>query len=317
MSTILVEARRDPNSQPILDALASTCADLGHQVARWRGPLSGRVPYSRRLPRCELAILFNGAHPAYEQPVRQLRRRNAKLLFVELGWYPQSETFQVDSLGINAAASWANQPLTALPRTKLTIRTSGDLLVLLQDDSDTQITAHSPWFAGMHEFVSHMCRHSELPLRVRAHPRHPPDDSIMHRIACNGGRMDAGRSLSESLRNCRAVACVNSSGAVEAMADSVAILCYGQAIYRKAGAVYCLDNDGHGTRKVTAALAAGESELYAESIDEVLERIKAQQWRLDQIPARLPAVLGTLLNEPAPQTIATRWRWPFARRLAG
>ena len=129
--------------------------------------------------------------------------------------------------------------------------------------------------------------------------------------------MDACQSLSQALHECRAVACINSSAAVEAMARCVPVLCYGRAIYRHAGAVYCLDDHGEGTRHVTAALAAGESELYLESISEVVERIVAQQWRVDQIPARLPAIVEAV-TKAAPAGVANRvWRWPFVLRHAG
>ncbi len=66
MRSIIVESRKDPRVAPILDALAECCRQLGHRVGRWRGPLSGRVPHSRRLPVCDVAIVFNGLHRSYE-----------------------------------------------------------------------------------------------------------------------------------------------------------------------------------------------------------------------------------------------------------
>jgi hypothetical protein len=275
------------------------------------------VPHSRRLSRCDLAILFNGAHHAYENPLRQLRRWESKLLFVELGWFPQLGTFQLDHHGINAAASWVNQPLVATRRTKLPARQAGDLLVLLQDDSDTQITDHSPWFVDTYTFVEHLSQYAALPLRVRAHPRHPPSDKLVQLIARRGCRMDAYPCMSQALQECRAVACINSSAAVEAMSLNVPVLCYGRAIYRHEGAVYCLDDDGERTRRTTASLAAGKSELFIESIGEVLERITAHQWRIEQIPTRLPAIVESFTNlAPGYQTNRI-WRWPFGSRRTG
>jgi len=317
VSNILIEARCDPNCRPILDALATACGNLGHEVWRWRGPLSGRVSYSRRLGHCDLAILFNGAHHSYKKSLSQLRRRGAKLLFVELGWHPQLGTFQLDPQGINAAASWVDQPLVATACRKLPTRPGADLLVILQHDRDTQITDHSPWFADMVEFISHLCQHSQLPLRVRAHPRHPPSDRLIRLIEDRGFQLDSCQSLSQALQQCRAVACINSSAAVEALAARVPVMCYGRAIYRHAGAVYCLDDRGDCTRRVTAAIAAGESELYLESIDEVLRRIAGQQWRLEQIPARLPPVLTALLKADPASAAHRGWRWPFVLRNAG
>jgi hypothetical protein len=170
----------------------------------------------------------------------------------------------------------------------------------------------------MYELVSHLYRHSELPLRVRSHPRHPPSDRLVQLIARRGCRMDAGPSLSRALQECRAVACINSSAAVEAMAKHVPVLCYGRAIYRHEGAVYCLDGNGDRTRRTTASLAAGLSELYVEPINEVLNRIVSQQWRIEQIPARLPAVLeSSPVNAVSGLRTHRSWHWPFSFRRAG
>jgi hypothetical protein len=113
------------------------------------------------------------------------------------------------------------------------------------------------------------------------------------------------------------VACINSSAAVEAMAARLPVLCFGRAIYRHAGAVYCLDNIGDRTREVTTALANGVSELYVESILEVVERIDARQWQLDQIPVRLAPVLDAIVNTASCGIMASTWRWPFWLRRAG
>ncbi len=316
MATIMVEARRDPNSRDILDELAATCAHLNHDIHRWRGPLSGRVPFSRRLPLCDVAILFNGAHHDYTKPIKQLRRRNTKLLFVELGWYPQLGTFQLDHQGINAAASWSRQPLTKTVHTPLPVRTDGDLLVLLQHDSDTQITNHSPWFADMHDFVLHLTQYSELPLRVRLHPRHPPSDRLLDLLTQHRHTIDNLSNFTHSLAKCRAVACVNSSAAVEALTQSIPVLCYGHAIYRHPTAVYCLTNEGDHTRQVTARLTNGQTEIYFEPIREILQRIIDAQWQIDQISTRLPPIIESLTSDVHPR-LARGWFWPFRPRLAG
>jgi len=291
MKTILVEARKDPNAKPTMDALAAACNDAGYRVVRWRGPLSGRVPHGRRIPRCDLAVLFNGTHWKYNRALGKLRRMRAGILFVELGWYPQTETFQLDHQGINAAASWVGEPLESQGRTPLRVRPTGDLLLILQHDGDTQIAGMSPWFPGMHALVEHVCRYSSLPVRVRAHPRRQPDESVVdlvNRLPCT---WDRAGSLSEALKTCRAVACVNSSGAVEALANRLPVLCYGNAVYRYPGAVYCLRNDGKSTSAATEALAEGRCHVFEERVDAVLSRIQAKQWTIQEIPHRLPAVL--------------------------
>ena len=296
MSTILVEARKDANVRPALDLIAETCRGLGHDVFRWRGPLSGRVPYWRHPFQCDLAVLFNGTHVKYASSLARLRQMGAKLLFVELGWYPQKGTVQIDPAGINARASWADEPLKVAGVTPLKVRKQGDLLVLMQLDSDTQITELSPWFTNMREFVTHVCRHSALPVRVRAHPLAPPDANLVREVEKLGGFWDHSVSLAEALKCCKAVACVNSSSGVEALAQRLPVLCYGMANYRQPGAVYCLTNCAKETVQATSELAAGSSSLQEERCAAVLAQVLNHQWRFDQIPQRLPAMLTPLLT---------------------
>ena len=111
MSTILVEARRDPQPGEALNAIAQTCRELGHDVFRWRGPQSGRVPHWRYLFRCDLGIIWNGLNPKYDRSIATFRRRGTPLIFTELGWWPQRGHIQIDRSGINANASWAAEPL--------------------------------------------------------------------------------------------------------------------------------------------------------------------------------------------------------------
>jgi hypothetical protein len=295
MSTILVEARKDANVRPALDLIAQTCRSLGHDVFRWRGPLSGRVPYWRHLFDCDLAILFNGTHGRYAQVLELLKSRETKLLFVELGWHPQKGTVQVDPAGINARASWANEPLQVVGQTPLAVRRCGDLLVLMQLDSDTQITELSPWFANMRQFVTHACRHSALPVRVRAHPLAPPDLAFVNEVEALGGSWDDSISLADAMRSCKAVACVNSSSGIEALAHKLPVLCYGLANYRHPGAVYRLTNRGEETRNVTERLLRGDCDLFVEHSSAALERVLSHQWVLADIPGQLPALIHSRL----------------------
>src|SRR5262245_42658643 len=272
MSTILVEARRDPAPSGALDRIAATCRRLGHEVFRWRGPRSGRVPHWRWPFPCDLAILWNGSHPGYRRALELFHCRRTKLLFVELGWQPQKGTIQIDPQGINARASWVDEPLTAVGLTPLAIRRGGDLLVVLQLDRDTQITQFSAHFPNMRSFVEFVCRNSALPVRVRAHPRELPDASFQRLVVELGGRWDSSPSLAAALAGAMAVACVNSSCGVEALAARLPVLCYGEAIFRHASAVICLDSDPSATRQATADLTAGRAPLFRAPIDELILR---------------------------------------------
>jgi Capsule polysaccharide biosynthesis protein len=298
--TIVVEARKDPRAAVMLDAMANVCFDLGYNVERWRGPLSGRMPYSRWLPVCDLAILFNGAHHAYRPALARLHAWGAATLFVELGWYPQAGHFQIDAQGVNAAASWSHTPLTHKPQVPLKLRTAGDLLLLLQLDEDTQITERSPWFANMQELVQHVVTHSALPVRVRSHPLAKIATSLKDFVTSQGATWDTTATLANSLKAARAVACINSSSAVEAMAQQLPVLCYGDAVYRHAGAVYCMTNKEATTQQVTQELAKGYCSLFANAQQEIVRRIQDNQWTVTQLTERLPPLVGQLLSQTLP-----------------
>jgi hypothetical protein len=318
MRSIVIEGRKDPRVAPILDALADGCRQLGLNIFRWRGPLSGRVPYSRRLPLCDVAIVFNGLHRSYEQSLAKLHSLGITPVFVELGWHPQNGTFQIDTAGINAMASWSTQPLKCPPRTPLQVRADGDLLLLLQLDTDSQLTHLSPWFADMAQWVKHMSQYSRLPLRIRRHPLSQPSADVVELVERYGLQWDHASSLLESLAGCRAVACINSSGAVEAIANRIPVLCYGRSVFRHEHATYCLNNDGALTAAVTSELAQGKCSLAIEAVDELMDRIAARQWTIYDVPSRLPCLLQSafLQHDSQPRTAAFLARLQPVERLA-
>lgn len=315
MSTILVEARKDQRSAPALDLVAATCRSLGHDVFRWCGPFSGRLPYWPFLFPCDAAILFNGTHERYDSAIATLQSSGVPILYMELGWHPQDGTVQIDPQGINAMASWSSAPLGITGKTPLTVKSQGDLLVLLQLDWDTQITKFSPHFRNMCEFVTHMCHYSRLPLRIRAHPLQPPTAEVKAMVERVGASWDASPNLAKALDEAKAVACLNSSGGVEAIARGLPVLCYGQSIFRHHGAAYCLTDEPAETIEATAELAAGRCRLTVEEMKGAVERIHSQQWPFGEIPRRLPALLDAVLSRstvvfPAEQSFwSTYGRW--------
>jgi hypothetical protein len=194
----------------------------------------------------------------------------------------------------------------------------------MQLDDDTQITQLSPHFRNMRDFVAHLCRHSALPVRVRQHPLAPPDLDLERLVVASGGSIDKSRNLAEAMASCKALACVNSSCGIEALDHGLPVLCYGEAVYRHPGAVYCLDADGPATRAATTELAAGECSLSVERMQETVERVLSRQWKLDEIPGRFPPLLASVLSArrlaPNPSWVAKAmrpWRdlpeWLFPR----
>jgi capsular polysaccharide biosynthesis protein len=317
MSTVLVEARLCPDGGLALDAIAETCREIGHFVYRWRGPYSGRVPYWKSFLHCDLAVIFNGSHEKYDPIVQRLREMGSRLLFVEVGWFPQRDTVQIDPLGINANASWVREPLVASGRTPLPIRPEGDLLLVLQLDGDSQIQRLSPWFSGMEPLVEFVCRHSALPVRVRAHPKSQSNAALKQLVSSLGGAWDTSPSLQAAMQSCRAVACVNSSCGVEALAQQLPLLCYGQATYRHGSAAYCLDNDPAKTREATGELAAGRSRLSLVRLQELYGRIMEHQWPLASIRDKLPPLLRQVLPDPDTRVVPSLPWTRFIQRVIG
>lgn len=293
--TILVEVRKDPICAAMLDAMAETCGSLGHRVVRWRGPLSGRMPYGRSLPVCDLAILFNGAHRSYRPVMARLQAWGVATLMVELGWHPQANRYQVDPRGVNASASWAREPIEVECSTPVRVRPHGDLLLLTQLDNDTQITEQSPWFASMDQLIRFICSASALPVRVRPHPKSPDMERLQVVVAECGACWDDSPSLAAAVARGRAAACVNSSAAIAALDAGMPVLCYGNAIYRHPGAVYCLDQDPSATLAATGEVASGKCSLSQEKIAALVQRIVNRQWTVPEVPNRLPPLISELL----------------------
>lgn len=290
-----MEVRKDPLCAAMLDAMAEACQHMGHCVVRWRGPLSGRMPYGRALPVCDLAILFNAAHRTYRPVMARLQAWGVATLMVELGWHPQANRYQVDSRGVNASASWAREPLEVEGNTPVQIRPRGDLLLLMQLDNDTQITEHSPWFASMEQLIRFVSGNSVLPVRVRAHPKSPHNKQLRQLAQECGAHWDDSPSLEAALHSARAAACVNSSAAVAALDARLPVLCYGNAIYRHPGAVYCLDGNPAATIAVTREIANGSSSLSQEKMAALVERIVGRQWTTGEVATRLPPLIADLL----------------------
>ena len=309
MANILVQIPFSARCLPAMRQIARICRAEGHHTRYWLGPLSGWLPNRWWAGKPELAFVWNGVKPRYLPSVRLLNDLGAQVVYVEHGWYPQAPTVQLDTVGVNVGASWASKPLATRGRTSLPVREQGDLLLLLQHDLDAQITEYSPWFANMREFVEHVVTHSTLPVRVRPHPRHPPSHQLREAVAARGHAWDTSLSLGAALAGCRAVACINSGSAIEAFTRRVPVLCFGEAIYRHPGVVYCLDDSIDSFQAATNELAQGQSSLSVEAIEAMLERVKSNQFHIAELGPLLPSLITRWL-EARPSTAAEEARRP-------
>jgi len=306
--TIAVETMASPYARAGLNCVAECLAMEGYQVTRWQGPYARRFKFvASTIPNCDAAVIWNGLKPRYQTPVKTLRRRKIPFLVMEVGWHPQKGTYQIDRDGINIGASWVKPLLTQNFATNSTVSLNPkgtDLLVIMQNDTDSQITHYSPHFDRMSEFLSFLIGASQLPLRVRFHPRHPPGFRLKMLIRRNHNKLtvDRSESLTSALGGALAVACVNSSSAVEAMERQLPVLCFGESIYGAIGAVYRLDRNPEKTRQVTRELSMGRCELDRGSIEAVISKIKSHQLTLDQIPKQVAPMMESLISSNNEQT---------------
>ena len=166
---------------------------------------------------------------------------------------------------------------------KTTGATDGDLLLLLQLDSDSQIINLSPWFANMAQWVAHMSDHSHLPLRIRRHPLSQPSAEVVRLVEECDLVWDHCTTLADSLVTARAVACILRSS--RTLAHKLPVLCYGESVFRHPGVVDCLSDDGAQTRAITGDLSVGRCDLSEQLIDELVNRVTANQWTIYDVPA--------------------------------
>jgi hypothetical protein len=279
---ISIEHRWDPCVKKFMEPVEAACKRLGHETRGWKGPLSGSVPYSTNIQPCDLAIIWNGIYPAYNRTVNLLKSNKVPMLFAELGWLPQRQTFQLDPQGFNIRASWAKEPLESEKKTKINISNDGHVLVMLQINTDTQITQNSKWFKNMQEFVMHVIRATgNRKVVVRKHPagKYPPALEAAVK-KCPRASWDNSKSTEEAAAKAAAVAIINSSAGIKVLPMKKLILSFGESIYRKDGAVMPMDNDLEKSKKVFADLS--KLEVYEERMKEIYDRIISKQWVVDK-----------------------------------
>ena len=277
----------------ILNRIASAVNGGNFQVVRFNSPMrvSGEV-----LPKCDAVVLFNGAHPKYRSIVDTARRRGVYTIFIELGWLPQRPYNQVDFNGINADVSWANDSLGNVSDSPIKLK-PGKLLVPLQNDEDVSIRSQSPWFSCMFQFLKYLGEHSTMPLIIRKHPRHiAKTDRRVIRLVEGSKKMvwDQSPSLTVALGNARAVATINSTSGLEAIAAGCPVLCFGHAIYRRDDVVICLDNGAKRTRRAIEAIVKGKISLNAGNMQAFIELVKSKQIHRNDTPALVVSMLKAL-----------------------
>ena len=286
---VLVETRDDSRIRPQLNMLAKATERLGHEVVRWS--LDQRV--IRDVPPFEAAILWNGLLLDHDRVRQAAIKTGGRIFYAELGWLPQDGPFQLDHRGVNAAASWCSSAITWKGSTDV-LMSRGDFLVVLQCDADTQLTHFSPWFLDQPSWLRFLAEHVDLPVRVRTHPLCPPTAAIAKIVRDSGWQWDPWVRLRDSLGQAAAVATINSTVGLEAMARGLPVLVFGLAVFRQRGACWTLSADPSDLKRVCRLLKDGPGTatgLICEMQAAVLKRILTQQWWPTELPGRLAPIL--------------------------
>ncbi|MCK4625078.1 MAG: hypothetical protein KAV00_07195 [Phycisphaerae bacterium] len=277
---IVIDQRQAPGPRVILNAIADSCRDMGFEVVRWYA--DSITPF----PACDKCILWHSPHPKYRRAIEQIIKAKTPVLYVQDGWFPKGPTFQLNTIGANGTSSWARKPLRVKRGKYLTVR-KGDLLVALQEGLYIESNDFSPWFSSSLDLIRHLITHSHLPLRFRLHPRNPPTTPMRAIVEAAGYGWDTSPTFADAMKGACAVATIHSTCGLEAIAAGLPALCYGNAVYRHAGAVWPMTDSPLQTWTRTSQLAAGHCDLDNASQRAIIRRIYRHQHTVDDLPGCL------------------------------
>ena len=270
----------------VLDQIASAADRLGHRVTRWWAGKGFRGPCS-----ADMVVMWNGQHNWALLMRRDYPER--RFLFAELGWLPQTPCWQLDARGVNAQASWAEDRMPISGKV-LAGQPGGDLLVVLQDDKDTQVYTKylSPMFHNMAEFLRFLAEHADAPIRVRDHPAHPCNEAARAEIeGCDRMKWDESPTLEDALGGAAAMLTINSSCGVSALARGVPVVSFGRSVWTSVnGACYSVfdaEDPAVELVRAVAEITGGANSLNRVAQAAALGRIIGKQWWPEQLPGRL------------------------------
>lgn len=150
-----------------MNNLAAFHSRLGHRIFY---KTFSDADLANQLKDFDLVYVWNGSYPKVRKElVEPLYKNGTRIVFVELGWFPQAEYVYFDQSGTNAyselissSLDWLDEAdFAELDRTakayrgSRTITEGGYVFVPLQLPHDTQVALFSP-YKWMGEFVRHV-----------------------------------------------------------------------------------------------------------------------------------------------------------------
>ncbi len=291
---IVLEKHNLPEIKKFFGLVSTTARRMGHDVIWWNGIFRN---WPKRLagashppPLADVGFVWNGLAAVNRKAIDVWEKRGMPVYHCELGWLPHWNTWQVDHRGVNAGASWAGHHVAFERKIHVKIKNQKEILVFLQHEVDSQIKFYSPWFETMAAALAHLIKCAPQRLVVRKHPLSKPSKAIINLV--NGSKKcvwDTSRNMDEVLKRFDMVATVNSSAAIQALSKRKVVLCMGQAVYRKTGAVVCIDNDEARTRSDLSNIP--HLPVWEEGIEAVCRHVLENQWTPPNLSGKLSGIL--------------------------
>lgn len=229
----------------------------------WLCPDHEHFPYVLENFAPDFVFCWNGGSSGDVITATLAASANAKMIFSEQGWFPQSKTIYFDMTGTNARCSTRYRSYSILGEKQrlkfLTMRRTyidgmsiGDLFdadvfsiappdfakpifVPLQDERDLNIIQDAP-FATMNEFVAYLSGlFPDSQLRVRPHPKYPkPHLSVFSNVTVESPKVSMFKSLSE----CGLVVGINSTTLLESALLGKSVISLGESLATGSGLLY-------------------------------------------------------------------------------
>lgn len=215
------------------------------------------------------AFIWGGRLDADRETRTRLQAHGVRVLFSELGWFPQAGTVYFDPAGTNAEVSFNRQPyaeclpavrqafnkqrrafyrkkarlgwLASPPAFSIKAPDLGKpILVPLQDESDTNITLASP-FLRMADFVDCLAQtYPQYRFVVRPHPSAPAANLPWH---ANVSYQDSSVDVYRAMADFGLVVGINSTLLLESAMMNMPVAAFGQGVGTATGVFHELSQE--------------------------------------------------------------------------
>ncbi len=218
---------------------------LGHHVKVDR-PAAGPRRAGENFNCC---FIWNGIHSNRGDAVRAFRAAGKPAFIMERGFFNRMVCTQIDAVGFNHTASWADTLAEPAPRegrgrfeaawgsppAPLRARDTGHILILLQVPADSQLKAAEIHHSGPLADAVEDATPEQYGILVRRHPLSGWSCGRDRGGRPRRARMTGGNTLAEDVAAARFCVTINSNAGNEALALGCPVLCLGPALYEMAG----------------------------------------------------------------------------------